>query len=306
MNDTATATPAAPKVLTVIEDMDSRRMFNDTASAIAYLNLMSETISDFNSQTIIAKGVSASESGEMLFDPAVYTTDMRVMISVLTQRIHEGKSRVIAIVIVPAPTRESILANEAAVQWLDKIIDKELNHVAVRALRNPKEGSNLDELSEQMPTTLNAYITSSREGGGAIETYNDLARGLIDSIGKQSKVWLKARLTKPELKAAMASKEYASEYYPTLEDRGEGKESLFVMALNFGKQVAVSKGLAPDIFDRWLSSRDETKLTGKADGDEGEDDIDLDSLTFVEPKAATPATATEPAATVEPEPVVTA
>jgi hypothetical protein len=294
----AADTTQADKVKSVAEDMPARRMFADTTAAIAYLNTQSESLPDFSEQTIIAKGVSAAEDGSLLFDPTVYTEHMRVMVAVLTQRVHNDKNKVQAIVITPVPTVESILAGgPAAMAWVEKTLDKELNHVAVRPLRKPKEGSDLNELSEQMPTTLEGYITSSREtAGGAIETFNDLARGLIDSLAKKNRAWSRARLTKQELKAAMASRAFAADTYPALEDRGEGKESLFVMALNFGIQVATSKGLSVEIFERWLLQRDETKLTTGAD-DEDEEDIDLDSLTFVEKAPAK--TEAAPAAAAE-------
>jgi hypothetical protein len=293
----AAATPAAAKPKTVLEDMAARRMFDSPTDALAYLNSLGTELSDFNEQTFVTKGIESGEDGSLNFDPAVYTSDMRVMVATLSQRVSGGPSKIAAIVITPAPTLDAILASPVGKDWLAKIADKELNHVAVRPLRNPKEGDSLDLLAEQMPTTLEGYVTTTREGGGILETFNDLARGLIDSFAKQSKQWNKARLTKPELKAAMSSRAYAAEYYPTLEDRGEGKPSMFVMALNFGKKVATEKGLDPAIFDRWLSTRDATTLTGK-ESDEDGDDFDIDALAFAEPeaKAATPATAAEPTA----------
>lgn len=292
-----TNTAADAKVKTVADDMDSRRMFDTPAEAAAYLNQMGETLSDFGNQPFVLKGITTDEHG-INFDPAVYTDDMRVMVTVLTQRVKEGPNKVQAIVVTPAPKLDAILANSIGREWLSKIVDTQLNHVAVRPLRALKDGESLDIKSGEMPLTLDGYVTSNREGGGILETYNELARGIIDAIAKKSKLWAKARLTKSELKSAMASRAYAAEYYPTLEDRGEGKESLFVMALTFAKQVAAAKGLDPAIFDRWLATRDETKLTAKDEGEEGEDDFDLDSLTFAEPEAKAEAAPAEPEPTV--------
>lgn len=306
--NTQTAAPTSEaKPKTVAEDMPARSMFATPADAAAALNRYSQELSDFgNGHAIIARGITTGENDELNFDPAVYTPDMRVMLATLTQRQEKGPSKVTAIVITPAPTLDAILAADGGRDWLQKIADKELNHVAVRPLRNPKEGESLDELSEKMPLTVAEYITSSRESsGGALETFNELARGVIDAIAKKSKPWAKARLTKPELKAAMASRAYASEYYPVLEDRGEGKESLFVMAMNFGKTVAAAKGLDPAIFDRWLSSRDQATLATKADEDENGDDFDLEALTFDDSKtekAAAPAPAAEGQTVEQPAP----
>ena len=302
------ATTEAPKPKTVSEDMPSRSMYANATDASAALNRFSQELSDFGTgHAIIARGITSDEStGALNFDPAVYTADMRVMLATLTQRQDKGPSKVTAIVITPAPTLDAILAAPGGKEWLEKIADKELNHVAVRPLRNPKDGESLDELSEKMPLTVAEYITSSREtSSGALETFNDLARGLIDAIAKKNKLWAKARLTKPELKAAMASRAYALEYYSQLEDRGQTedgkpKESFFVMAMNYGKQVATAKGLDPAIFDRWLSTRDQATLATKSE-DDGDDDFDLESLTFDDGKKADAATESAPVPAAEVE-----
>lgn len=317
---TVAPTPAAaPKLKTVLEDMESRRMFDSPTEAASYLNTMASTLSDFGEgHDIIGKGVAltvADATAEnpnpepvWTFDPAIYTDQMRVMVAVLTARVPGAQSKVAAIVVTPAPTVASILADDAGKSWLSKIIDKELNHVAVRPLRNPKEGENLDDLAEQMPTTLAGYVTTTREGG-ILDTFNDLARGIIETFAKQIKPWEKARLTKPELRAAMSSRAYASEYYPLLEDRGQSKKgeelpSFFVLALTYAKQVAAVKGLDPAIFDKWLSTRNEATLTTKPEGDdEDADDIDLESLVFIDP-AAKKADAPATPAPAEPEPVI--
>lgn len=295
----AATTPAAPpKPKTVLDNMDSRRFFDSAESATAYLNDMGSTLTDFDQQQFVTNGVNPNpETGVLEFDPAVYTEQMRIMIAVLTKRQDKDRSTVQAIVVTPAPKHQALFDSEAAKPWLAALIDKELNHIAVRKLRAPKDGDDIDLLRQQMPLTLEDFVTSSRADGGILDTFNDLARGIIDAFAKQSKIWSKARLTKPELKAAMASRAYAAEYYPQLEDRGEGKESLFVKALDFGKKVAEAKGMDPAIFDRWISQRNEAKLTG-SESDEDEDDIDLDSLTFGETKPTDAAPAADAGAPV--------
>lgn len=293
----ATPAPAPAKAKTVLDDMDSRRMFKSPEDAAAYLNKLDEDIPGFGTNNFVLRGITPNtDTGALDFDPKFYDDLSRVMVSVLTNRVKGGPTKVNAIVVTPVPTIEAILADEAAMQWLTKIIDKELNHVAVRGLRDPKDGLTIDEITDAMPVTLADFITSSRGDGGALDVFNELAKGIIDAIAKQNKAWSKMRLTKGELRSAMASRAYAAEYYPTLEDRGEGKESLFVMALQFGKKVAVAKGMDPAIFDRWLSTRDEAKLAAQKDDDDDSDEVDFDSLTFEEPKtttAPTPAVAAD-------------
>jgi hypothetical protein len=276
----AAGAPKAPEPKTVADDMDARRIFPNIEEATTYLTKMAEELSDFDTTAIAAAGMDSEGN----FDPKVYTSDMDVMVSVLGSR----KGGVKAIVVAPVPKIQTILDNPEAVAWMTKILHKELNHVAVRALR---EAADVATVVDQIPTTLGGYISSQRESAGIIETYNELYKGLNATMSAKIPVWAKARLTKGELKRALESKAYAEEYYPALENRGEGKDSLFVMALQLGIAGAKGKGLDPAIFQRWTDTRNQKALTA---GDEEGDDFDLSSLTESmlkadEPKADAPA-----------------
>jgi hypothetical protein len=291
------ATPAkVAKPKTVIENMDSRRMFDSIDDTLAYLNQSGETLSDFANHPQIINGLTMVGEGDdatPTLDPAVYGPGMRAMVAVLANRGVKGQpSTVKAIVVTPAPSFDMILADENARKWAERIIDKELNHVAVRALRNADDP---ESVQDQMPLTLADYISSSRESsGGIMETFNTMFKGIIASVAAKSPNWAKARLTKNELKKAFESKAYALEYYPQLEDRDD-KPSLFVMALQLGEREAKKQGLDPAIFAKWLETRDAKELTVATN--EESDDFDLDDLAFeVETPAATEPTA-EPAAT---------
>jgi hypothetical protein len=99
------------------------------------------------------------------------------------------------------------------------------------------------------------------------------------------------------LKKALESKGYAAEFYPTLEDyKGQ---SLFDAALDIGINAARRKGLDPTIFERWKATRATKAFT--ADEDEDEEELNLESLTdaLLAEGADKPATAVEPAATVD-------
>lgn len=301
--DAAAATPAAtapapakPKLTR--EGMTAYRTFDSPDEANAYLAKCGEDFSDFADQPFALKGVNP-ETGE--FDPAIYTDEMRVRVAVLKNRAETAgqPSTIKAIVVGPVPSLPAILglnlddADAGGLDWLQKIVDKELNHVLVRPLR---EAENLETAIEQMPTTRLAFITSTRDAGGIIDAYNDHYKTIGDAFAKKFKVWEKARrmLTKSELRKAMESKAFALEYFPALEDRGadgDGKArlSLFVMALQFGAALAKSKGDDPAIFDKWLATRDAQTLAASTD-DEDEDDISLDDLTadFITEAEATP------------------
>lgn len=282
MNDTTT-NPAAtetkePKVKTVIDDMASRRIFDDVDSAAAYLAKCQEDYPDFAGYKVAAAGFT--EEGD--FDPEVYNEDMRIAVSVLTQR-GEGKnsSTVKGIVIYPTPKLDSILASDAGKGWLTAIMEKELNHVAVRQLRkaDTPDGMPMAEAVDSMPTTIGDYITSNREtSGGILETFNELWQLIKKGIGQKFKAFSLANLSKKELRKGIESASYASAIYPTLEDRknkaGE-KASLFELAATFGIMVAKEQGLDPAFFERALEGRNEKELAIVEDEDE---DFDMEAL----------------------------
>lgn len=268
------ATPApAPKAETVAESMDQRRTFDTVDEAVAYLNLCSTKFIDFETAApLVTRGMD--EEGN--FDPAVYTPDMRVLVAVLKNRVRDDKgnalpSTVKAIIVAPIPSLDALIASEAGKSWLDSIVDKELNHIAVRALR---QADDVTLVADQIPQTLESYITSQRETGGIMETFDNLFKPIIAALAAKSPAWSKARLIKTELKKAMESQAYAAEYYPALEDRGD-KPSMFVMALQFGAKIAKDKGLDPAIFDKWLATRDAKTLKATTEGD---DDFELDDI----------------------------
>lgn len=267
----ATTQPAAKpaKVLTVTEDMPQRSTFDTLEAAGAFLNRQATELSDFAKTTFATRGMDAEGN----FDPEVYTDDMRVLVAVLKNRPPKGSnlpSTVKAIVITPVPTLDSVLADPEGKAWLMDIMDKELNHVAVRKLR---EADDIETVLDQMPTTLKGYVNSGRESGGIMESFNNSFKAIIDALAKKAPAWAKARLTKQELKKALESAPYAAEYYPLLETRGE-KKSLFVMAAEFGVQMCITEGWNPAIYQRWLETRDAKEVTIE----EEDEDFDLDDL----------------------------
>ena len=269
------ATPAAAKILTVIEDMDNRRLFDTTDDAAAYIAKCQTDFPDFNSYPVAAAGLT--DEGD--FDPEVYTDAMRVAVAVLSQRGEgAGSSTVKAIVIYPSPKLEAVLESATGRDWLTGIMEKELNHVAVRQLRKAEDADAIGDAIQTMPTTLDAYTTSGREStGGILQTYNDLWQLIKKAIGSKANAFRLANLSKKELRKAMESKAYASAVYPTLEDRTNKKgeaESFFVVAANYGKVLAKAKGMDAAIFERMLATRDEKVIDAADDGDEEEFDFE--------------------------------
>ena len=264
----AGSTPPA-KEKTVAKDMDSRRIFPNAEKAAEYLNACAESFADFATIPLAFPG--STEDGD--FDPEVYTETTEVMVGTLRRVTKPNEpGGVKCIYIAPVPTLDSLLADGPGTEWVQRIIHKELSHVAVRALR---EAENIAEVVDQMPTTRDAYTSSARDGGGGImEAFNELYKMISQTMSTKFSVWAKFKLTKQELKRAFESTGYAEEFYPALQNRGD-KQSLFVIALELAKLGAAKKGLDSTIFQRWLDTRDAKAFNAA----ESEDDFDLDSMT---------------------------
>jgi hypothetical protein len=259
----------APKPKTVADDMDSRRVFPNVEEASAYLGAMAESLSDFAEIPWAFAGYTVDpETGEGEFDASIYTADTAVMVATL----RKVKGGVKAIVVAPIPTVEQLLASEAGTAWVDKILHKEMNHVAVRSLRDAED---VTTMVDQMPVNMDGYINSSREGGsGIMETFNVLFKKLNTVLSAGVPIWAKARLVKSDFKRCLESRGYALEFYPALEDRGANKPSLFETALTMGISAAKKEGLDPTIFERWQSTRNNKTFDAAED-----EDFDVDSLT---------------------------
>lgn len=271
-NTTPATTEAATdsaKVKTVIDDMPSRRLFDSIEEANAYIGKCQADFPDFDSYPVAFAGLTEDND----FDPEVYTEDTRVAIAVLTQRgVGPNSSTVKAIVIYPAPKLEAILSTDAGTAWATAIIEKELNHVAVRGLRKAETTDDMQEEIRKMPLTVADFITSNREtSGGILETYNATWQLVKKAIGGKFKAFGLANLSKKELRRGMESASYAAQVYPKLEERhnkaGE-PESLFEIAARFGEQLAKKEGLDPAFYTRALESRNERTIEITEDADE--------------------------------------
>lgn len=283
--DASASTPKTPP--TVAKNMKARAVFDSADDAAAYIAKCQSDFPDFNGYPVATVGFTADND----FDPAVYTDEMRIAVAKLMER-GEGpnSSTVKAIVIYPTPKLEAILSTTAGTDWLTAILEKELNHVAVRNLRKAESDSDVAEAIEGMPTTVADYITSSRESsGGILETYNELWQTIKKALAQKFKAWGRAPLSKKEMRKAIESASYAATVYPILELRKnkktDEKESLFELAANFGAMLAKEEGLDPAFFEKALANR-ETNVLDVSDEDE---DFDLEAE-LSKAKAATDAT----------------
>jgi hypothetical protein len=302
-------TTQAPKAKTVNEDMAQRRTFSDQSAAVAYIAKLASDLSDFDPEKIpfIVHGFSIAEDGTMSFDPEVYPSGYDVMVATLSEKgTKEAKGKVSAIIITPIPNLDTLLNAEGGKDWVSKIIEKELNLVAVRPIRNKAD---MLVKADEMPKTVAEFIAGGREGTSSLmEAFESLFKRIKDQMGKQFPIWNKANLPKAELKKAFSSASYARDYYPALENRGEGKPSLFVIALQVSKLAATKEGLDPAIFDKWLATRDAFDIEAQAEADAADDESELDADAIAalmmadEPKADEPAAdAPAPESTPAPE-----
>jgi hypothetical protein len=304
-NEITGSAPAAAKILTVIDDMDQRRVFESTDEAAAYIQKCQTDFPDFDAYPVAAVGLT--DEGD--FDSEVYNEDMRIAVSVLSQRANSAMnptntSRVHCIVIYPMPKLAAILGadpegftNASGLAWLQSAMETELNHVAVRNLRKAADAQEIAEAVEGMPTTIGDYISSGREtSSGILESFNQLWQIIKKGMGAKSKPFALANLSKKELRKAMESSSYAATVYPQLETRVNKKgepESLFVLASKFGQVLAKENSLDPAIFDRMISLRDEKQI----DVADDEAEFDLEAMAAsIKKAAATESTEAAPAA----------
>ena len=292
MNDTTTTntatTPAAdaPAPQTVIDNMESRRIFPNVDEATAYITKCQAEISDFANFPAITVGFT--EDGE--FDPEVYSADMEIAVAVLTQKgATEGAKMVAkAIVIYPTPKIDAILGSTQGRDWLTAIMQKEANHVAMRALRKATTPQEMADALDGMPKTVADYFTGRESTGGATEVYGATWQNVKKAIGQKFKAFANRNFSRKELRKAIESKSYAAAVYGPLEDRSV---SLFVLAAQFGAALAKKDGLDPAFYERALTTRDETVIDIEGDDDEGTFDIDAMLAEVSKPATAeTPAT----------------
>lgn len=265
---------------TVLSHMPSRSTFDNADEALAFINKMQSECTDFDDYPGLTVGLT--EDGA--FNPDIYTDSMKVTVARLTEKGKRGadgkmekETRVIAIVVYPTPKLEAVMAEEAGRTWLEALIEKEANLVAMRALRRD------DDLAagvDAMPTTLADYWTpATSAGSGTLAAYNKLWQAVRDATGNNIPAVKAAGLSKKQFRNCLESASFAQEAYPRLETRKNkaGQEySAFVYALHIGLALAKEEGEDAAFFENALATRNDKVIEIT---DSGEDDIDLDFLT---------------------------
>jgi hypothetical protein len=276
-NATGTAAEKEPEKEpeTVLSHMPSRSTFGNAEEALAFIEKMAAECSDFGEYPGLTVGLT--EDGA--FNPEIYNDSMQVTVARLTEKGDKktGKeTRVVAIVVYPTPKLDAVWSEDAGKIWLQALIEKEANLVAMRALR--RDGD-LAAGVDAMPTTLADYWTpATSAGSGTYAVYNELWQAVRDATGENIPAVKAAGLSKKQFRNCLESASFAEEAYPRLETRRNkaGQEySAFVYALHTAIALAKGESLDPAFFENCLANRNDKVIEF---ADSGEDDIDLDFM----------------------------
>lgn len=253
-----------------VADIDSRRTFKTVDEALAYIGEIGEYVGFGDLQQAIV-GAIADDDGNVTLDPAIYDDSMEIAVAIVSEKVAGAKMKPIALAVYPTPSTDAVLATDEGKAWIAKLVEKEANLVAMRALR---KSDNIEESAAAMPTTIASYITPSREAAtGILATYEAVWKDIKALMAKKSRAWAIANFSKKELRRALESASYASGTYPKVE-KGGGESSLFVFAIGLGQLLAKKAGLDPAFFDNALAKRNEHVIN--IDDEDGE--LTLDDL----------------------------
>lgn len=253
-----------------VADIDSRRTFKTVDEALAYIGEIGEYVGFGDLQQAIV-GAVADDDGNVTLDPAIYDDSMEIAVAIVSEKVAGAKMKPIALAVYPTPSTDAVLATDEGKAWVAKLVEKEANLVAMRALR---KSDNIEESAAAMPTTIASYITPSREAAtGILATYEAVWKDIKQLMAKKSRAWAIANFSKKELRRALESASYASSTYPKVE-KGGGESSLFVFAIGLGQLLAKKAELDPAFFDNALAKRNEHVIN--IDDEDGE--LTLDDL----------------------------
>ena len=253
-----------------VADIESRKTFESVESAIAYIGEIGDYTGFADLQQAIV-GAIAGDDGNVTLDPAIYDESMEIAVAIVSEKVAGAKMKPIALAVYPTPSPDAVLSSDEGKAWVAKLIEKEANLVAMRALR---KSDNIEESAAAMPTTIASYITPSREAAtGILATYEAIWKDIKALMAKKSRAWAIANFSKKELRRALESASYASGTYPKVE-KGGGDSSLFVFAIGLGQLLAKKAELDPAFFDNALAKRNEHVIN--IDDEDGE--LTLDDL----------------------------
>jgi cell division septation protein DedD len=255
---------------TVVDDMNERRTFATAQEAIEYLVECSTKFVDFDSYPIVAPGLSQDpKSGELVLDPEIYTSDMRIAVATVEQRIAAGNTVVKAIMVYPAPTIESIMSDTAGMAWLQERADIALNAAAARPLRKKDVNPNDPLVVASMPITLADYVTKTTGVSSTLmEAFEANWKDVKTVLSASIRPFARANLSKKEFMRGMQSASYAARAYAPLENYVDGSAFVFAIQCFIGLGEAAKADVS--LYKTWLANRDSFEIEDGDNGEEGE------------------------------------
>lgn len=273
---------------------DHRKVFDSLDLAIAAVRtIYSKTVGEGESKALVVPSdfpVVAAKVGSIDLTedgtipplsewPASYTTEgTRVAVSFIgvrgietTELNEKGEPKKAngakGLAIYPLFNVDAINSSESGGDWLWKIIEKEMSHVAFRGVRNVDRNSTLEELSAaalQMPVNVEDYVEESRREAIDSSAFDDTWANFRKLLkGEPSTTLLVEALPqKQEVVKALRSQAYAKENYGDLEQMGAFVfiGNTMVKVIEMANQEAIEKGEATvdaGEIAAWLAKRNE-------------------------------------------------
>jgi hypothetical protein len=251
--------------------LPSHKEYDSYAEAEAAIQKLAPSTENFYGLAIAVAGLNDDGTG---IDPAAYE-GMRVRVGTLASRVEingKAKNAIKAITVLPIPTIEAIMATGEGKAFLDKVIAKELSHVAYRNIRDAVTDMDLLAGMAKSPRSVADYLAESKRAGSAgdTETFDALWAGLRQAVKESVPALYKVLPPKGDVIKSIRSKAYALANYEPLENAKQG--SIFVGLAQAAIATAAkntTKDGQPQPLDSsaitdWLAER-ETLVLGKTE-----------------------------------------
>jgi len=260
-----------------IAQVNPREIFATPDAALTHLEAISTIMGD-DQLPMYMYGYTVDEEGNLSENAdEVWPEGYQAAVYILSNRQEvpsdiEGETKMgnvpQAIFLRPVPTIELLLADPQGKLMVESVIDKEVQHRAMRPLRT---ADNHGAVIGEVPISIAAFCASGREASGSIvASYNELWSEILTYVKGQLSRVAKAKLTKSEFKKCLENAAYANCYYEALESAGDFKLMLQLLIRQAG-----NVGIDSQVFENWLGSRDEQVFTAVEDDD---DDVSAEDM----------------------------
>lgn len=283
MNDTTQTNGAAASTLKpTVELVTGRRVFATLALAGVALGAIAAAATDFDSIPLVTPGASLDEEGAFVPEAPEWTAETHeIMLAPLATKAVKNAAgeitkpaKLIALVFCPIPTVDAASTDDAGIIALNEVWRKEMNHRAVRKLRNSE---NVQAAASEMPLSLESFVTAQDSGPSGLEAFDDHWLTVSQVLAKQVPAWA-ARFPggkgKASIRGAVENAAKATALFGELEAFGTPAQSLFARLLQTTVKLATKAGQDVTLLNAWLETRNaqtydqsaEVTDTGSLDG----------------------------------------